>query len=123
MCGSSIFLINSCSNVRYLPFDVGSNFLVISKSDFWEETYGLLNYSELPAPIYITRLENDNFSAVLLKCTHKGCEVSPTGDFLICPCHGSEFSKTGKVLQSPAERDLHKFSVRTDSENIYINVE
>jgi Rieske Fe-S protein len=46
----------------------------------------------------------------------------PAGDLLICPCHGSEYSSSGKVLQPPAEKDLYSFGIKTDSENIYINV-
>lgn len=120
--GSSLMLVG-CASVSYLPYNEENNLLVIKKSNFVNEKYGLIGYKNLPAPIYITKLENNKYSAVLLKCTHKGCEVAPAGDLLICPCHGSEYSNTGEVLQSPADKDLYSFSVKTDSENIYVNVE
>ena len=122
LCGGTSILLNSCAGVNYLSYKENENVLVVGKSNFIKKNYGVLTHNKMTAPIYITKLENENYSAVLLKCTHKGCEVSPIGDILICPCHGSEFSKTGKVLQSPAETDLHKFSVTTDNENIYITV-
>jgi cytochrome b6-f complex iron-sulfur subunit len=121
--GGSALMLEGCASVSYIPFNEENNQLVIKKSYFVKEKYGLISYKNLPAPIYITKLEHDNYSAVLLECTHKRCEVSPAGDLLICPCHGSEYSNTGEVLQPPAEKDLYRFGIKTDSENIYVNVE
>ena len=121
--GGSSLMLEGCASVSYFPYEVENNLLIIKKSYFVKERYGLIEYKNFPAPIYITKLGNNKYSAVLLECTHKGCEVSPAGDLLICPCHGSEYSNTGRVLQSPADKDLYSFSVKTDSENIYVNVQ
>ena len=43
------------------------------------------------------------FSAV---CPHEGCSVAPDDDQLSCPCHGSQFSLSGKVKRGPADRGL-----------------
>ena len=115
-------MFESCAGVSYIPYNEENDQLVIKKSHFIKEKYGLIGYNNLPAPIYVTKLNDNNYSAVLLECTHKRCEVSPAGDILICPCHGSEYSNTGKVLQPPADKDLYSFGIKTDSENIYINV-
>ena len=120
--GGSSLMLEGCASVSYFPYSEEKSLLVIKKSNFVNDKYGLIEYKNLPAPIYITKLEDDNYSAVLLECTHKRCEVSPAGNILICPCHGSEYSNTGKVLQPPADKDLYSFRIKTDSENIYVNV-
>jgi cytochrome b6-f complex iron-sulfur subunit len=82
----------------------------------------LLNVSGLPAAIYLRKNEDETFSALLTQCTHKGCEVDPDYDMLSCPCHGSKYSSTGKVISPPATEPLKKFDVLADSENIYIQI-
>ena len=72
--------------------------------------------------IYLSGIESENYQAVLLQCTHKGCAVRPVGDLLICPCHGSEYNQLGKVLKSPAEEDLFRFRVSSDESSVYIHL-
>uniref|UniRef100_A0A7S1U0Y2 plastoquinol--plastocyanin reductase n=2 Tax=Phaeomonas parva TaxID=124430 RepID=A0A7S1U0Y2_9STRA len=50
-------------------------------------------------------LENYGLSAV---CTHLGCVVpwnAAQGKFM-CPCHGSQYNKEGKVVRGPAPLSL-----------------
>jgi Rieske Fe-S protein len=50
--------------------------------------------------------------ALSLVCTHLGCTVNVTPDGLSCPCHGSSFDRTGRVLRGPADRPLREYGVR-----------
>lgn len=45
---------------------------------------------------------------VSTKCTHLGCQLHWNADELTweCPCHGSRFDYTGRLIQSPAIKDL-----------------
>ena len=60
--------------------------------------------------------------ATFLKCTHRGCELNVGGGVYSCPCHGSEFTIEGEVLEGPATKKLQTFKTSFDNENIYIHL-
>ena len=109
----------SCKTISYIPYTLEDGKMQVRKIDFEERKEALIRTSNLSAPIYIVKLDNGEYSALLLECTHKRCEVRPAGNELQCPCHGSVFSLTGEVLESPAERPLRRFHVTEDDENLY----
>jgi cytochrome b6-f complex iron-sulfur subunit len=53
-------------------------------------------------------------------CTHMGCTVAPDGSKLQCPCHGSQFTLTGSVIQGPAPSALHPVSVKVVSGQVVL---
>ena len=130
--GSALTLaLQGCSSAYYAKqIDLKQNELVIKKSEFIEirkDKQSMRNvivakYEKLGFPIAIFRLDENQYSAIYLECTHQGNEVQPHGNYLVCEGHGSEFDNKGKVTQGPAEKALRTFEVKTDQENIYINL-
>jgi cytochrome b6-f complex iron-sulfur subunit len=50
------------------------------------------------------------FIAVTAQCTHQACVVSlGTGTSYVCPCHGSEFDTSGRVIVGPASLPLQQY--------------
>lgn len=123
-------LLQRCSNVQYVQAVLSDKHLIVKKSDFIitkkkksvRQNFVLVKHAQLEFPISIYEVAADEYHALYMQCTHQGCEVNAYTTQLICPCHGSEFSTSGKVLNGPAEKDLVKFKVTTDSDHIYINL-
>ena len=116
-------LITGCKAPYYVPNTINDKQIIVKKLDLETHPFVLIRNEKLPAPIYLTKTNNEiGYSAVLMLCTHKSCELNAASSYLICPCHGSEFTNTGKVLEGPAEKDLHTFKVIADKENIYIQL-
>jgi cytochrome b6-f complex iron-sulfur subunit len=118
----SALAISGCAGFRYISSVQEGNRLVVRRTDFGDGRYALLENPQLPRAIYLHRLEDGAFSAVLTRCSHRGCQVEPAGDRLACPCHGSEYTFTGTVLHGPAERPLYRYTVTADVDNIYIEL-
>ncbi len=67
----------------------------------------------------LIRRDRNGYSAMSLVCTHQTCLVAAAVDGeheLLCPCHGSRFSGTGKVIQGPARRDLPYYELSVDEQ-------
>lgn len=99
-----------------------SEFVKVDKEKTSQRKYILVKTEELTFPICIYKLTENNYSALLMECTHKSCELQPHGDYLVCPCHGSEFTKQGAVQNPPAEQDLRTFKITHDEENLYLQL-
>lgn len=123
------FLVG-CQSTHYVSGTIESDRLVVMKSEFTylkkdqavEREYILVRNDKLEFPIYLYRFSQNEYSAVLMKCSHQGNELNASGDHLHCSAHGSEFDNRGIVAQGPAEKNLRSFRVSTDAEKIFIDL-
>lgn len=126
--GMAAALASGCKGLHYVNSSLVGGKLVVPRTEFsylkkkelQYRKWVVVKHPEIAFPIGVYRLDEDQFFASYLQCTHQGCEVQPEGDFLQCPCHGSEFDKQGKLRQGPAETDLKTFAIQTDPQNLYI---
>lgn len=59
--------------------------------------------------------------ALSAQCTHAGCIVQWQNGGVICPCHGSRFEASGKVLSGPATEPLPAFKVRKTGDDALVS--
>ena len=103
-------------------------FSAVNEEEDYKSIQKTINISEYPAlqsvggyamissNVIVIRTSNSKFTALNTICTHKKCDVDFNGKKFECPCHGSEFSKFGKVLNGPAKKNLKKYSTSFDVE-------
>ena len=123
-CGGLIAsLLSGCAATHVLHAEVSGDMLTLDHAQLPSDGFVSVQASALPAPVYVGHNGEDEFSAVLMLCTHKACVLEPAGRYLTCPCHGSEFSATGKLLRDPAPTDLKIYRVTSDESHVYIHIQ
>lgn len=122
------FFLDSCTSYYYANFTEDNQQLMIPLSEFEKEEtekarkFILLDTSFSKYPICVFKTGEKQYTAALMRCTHKGCQVNVEGDMYSCPCHGSAFSKAGEVLEGPATHALKTFKTKIVKENIYVEI-
>lgn len=128
--GATWFL-QACTSQKYVTnYQVKENKIIIKKSDFTiikkdktiQQKFILIKPENITFPIALYKIDENNYKALYLECTHQGCELTPHETAMVCPCHGAEFNNKGEVTQGPAENNLKTFETTNDNENIYIKL-
>jgi len=59
----------------------------------------------------VARTGDASFTALTSTCTHETCTITgyQSGTY-VCPCHLSEFSTSGAVVQGPASAGLRSYA-------------
>lgn len=76
-------------------------------------------------PVLLINL-NGEIYALEAFCTHEGLSLEDgflaEDGRIVCPWHGSVFDvKTGKVVDGPAKRDLKKYNVKIEGEEVIVS--
>jgi ubiquinol-cytochrome c reductase iron-sulfur subunit len=53
-----------------------------------------------------SRVKHPDWLVVVGVCTHLGCVPNKTEQGWLCPCHGSVYDNSGRILSGPAPRNL-----------------
>lgn len=59
----------------------------------------------------VARTGDQTFTALTSTCTHQTCTITGfDGTDYVCPCHGSRFTTSGRVVNGPAPAPLRTFN-------------
>jgi cytochrome b6-f complex iron-sulfur subunit len=76
-----------------------------------------------PGTLLVSRTAQDSFTALTAICTHEQCVVTGfENQRYVCPCHGSQYSTSGQVVNGPALMALRQFPTQFASGVLTITV-
>ncbi len=70
------------------------------------ERFPVGSQTAMPEEGFVVFRDAQGLYAISTTCTHLGCTVAVTTQGFACPCHGSRFDATGRVVGGPAPRAL-----------------
>lgn len=112
----------ACASAPYVRGDLRDGMVHLPFSALDADGRALVEVPGIDLPIFVRRVAGGGSSAFSTRCTHRGCEVEPASDRLVCPCHGSEYALDGAVLRGPAQRPLESFRVVESADGLTIDL-
>jgi Rieske Fe-S protein len=122
--GSLSFLTAGCASLSVYKTHVEGNKITVPVSEVSpDEKYKIIRPSSMAYDILLVNNGYENYSALLMKCTHVGNPLVAGHNNLVCNFHGSTFDLRGQVTHGPATQPLEKFRAirENNSINIYLN--
>ena len=127
LLGSAGFLLTqleSCApatgNSLYKT-EASNNQLEIPLSLFDKSSLQFISVKGWYFDIAVQKNKND-YTALLLQCTHQSNQLTTVSDGYSCSLHGSRFDKNGNVTNGPAEAPLKKYKTSVNQTNLIIHI-
>ncbi len=122
--------LQSCASVLMINGTIEGENIIVKLSDFkiikgekiTFRKYIIVQNDQLQFPISLYRINDHEYNALWMRCSHQGNELTAYGNKLHCSAHGSEFDNYGNVTNGPASDQLKKFPVIQENELLKISI-
>jgi Rieske Fe-S protein len=122
--------LESCAGSKMITAQISGENMILPLTEFDVikneiksfRKYVVIENDQLQYPICVYRISETEYSALYMRCTHQGTELSAYGDKLVCSAHGSEFDNKGRAQGPPADKALKSFPVSIDNQNLKISL-
>lgn len=88
---------------------------------FAETNTRIVRVEKLPYDILVVKKSEEEYQALLMRCTHLDWALTPNPKGLSCSLHGSTFDLDGKVTSGPAPEPLKKLKVNKQNNQLIIS--
>jgi Rieske Fe-S protein len=123
-------MLQGCGTTKLMSGIIAGDNLIVPVSDFetkngkdiYFKKYIVVQNDILQYPVCLYRLNENEYTALWMRCTHQGTELQVFGDKLQCPAHGSEFDNRGGIQNGPADAKLRTFPVTIENNQLKISL-
>jgi Rieske Fe-S protein len=119
---SVVDLLESCSTIKSYKATMAGNQVEVPLTLFDKATLQVISPRNYAYEIAVKKQPDNNYEALLLRCTHQHNPLTPTGNGYVCTVHGSQFDKDGKVKKGPAAASLPQLRTEVREANLIIHV-
>lgn len=117
-------LLDSCksASMSVLKLAPTSNTVAVPLGSLQESDFKLVRVANYGYDIGVIK-KGEEYTALLLMCTHAGQALTKTGSGYFCPLHGSRFSDSGTVIKGPATDPLQHLKVKKGAAQLIIGLD
>lgn len=94
--------------------------VVVPLSLFTENKMQVVKVPGWQYPLLVVKQPKQAYEAILMRCTHRGYQLTAGKNGLHCNLHGSSFNLKGKVTHGPAAKPLKQFPIKVEKNQLYI---
>lgn len=114
--------LSGCKTVAITNAQVENNMINIPVSTFADKKIQIIRSATLNNDILLVKNSETQYTALLMRCTHRNNPLTASDSGLYCSAHGSRFDLEGNVTYEPATLPLKKFTTQLQNEYIIINL-
>lgn len=115
--------LESCSSSKAMSGMSESNGVIsLPLADIADKPGVTLHPKSIADPLMVVKNADGSYTALVLKCPHKGGPLSVVGDQLECDWHHSTFDMHGNVTKGPAKSALTSYPVTLNGDKLEIKV-
>jgi nitrite reductase/ring-hydroxylating ferredoxin subunit len=115
--------LESCKTTGGLNISVTQTQITFPITAFGEQKNYLVKDYRLPYDVLVVKKPDGTYTALQMRCTHRGTLLRLTPDKIVCDKHGSEFDFNGNVLHEPAPLPLTKYPCTVEKEIIVVHLD
>ncbi len=116
------FVMGACASLPTVRGELRDGAVLLPLASLAADGTALVAVPGMDLPLFVRRIGVGKAIALSTRCMHRGCEVEPEAERLVCPCHGSEYTLDGAVLKGPTTRPLARFAVTETGEALVISL-
>lgn len=115
-------LVQSCASAKVFATKADQEGKIyVPLSAFNESSSRIIRVEKLAYDILVVKKSEEQYSAVLMRCTHQDWGLTANVKGLNCSLHGSTFDLDGQITNGPASEALKKFKVNKQNDQLIIS--
>jgi len=116
-------LLQSCTPIPILRSASKENEIIINKTKLAAgNKLFIIRNDDLQYDVLLVKRPDNSYYALYMQCTHNDNALQANDKGLFCTAHGSTFDLEGQITNGPATRQLKKYEVKENADNLIINI-
>lgn len=122
-CKSPEGLKADAAKTNAIKAEVTKSQITVPANAFADQNNFLVKDISLDFDVLVVKKPDGSYSALQMRCTHRGQPLRATPTELICDSHGSAFDLNGNVTKAPASSPLKKYPATVENGKVVVKLD